>query len=330
MQRIYHRRNQNGLFFDQLFSQFYNAGSGMKCDDANIPELFHTSSQILRYNTYSVRSSTAASDIHPQQNKNNIIAKAVKNIQIRTLRVGKRKVAKPNGKLKDGESQSSISSSSSNDLFEYLGGSPHPNPSLPSTNGGDSININNNNQHNAELRIEPIRQTSKTFKDYLRIFNLTWEEYKSTWEGFFDNHKSDSKNVDHDQGQSIVDDETAEMMRNATKQAKRNATKNISEMKVAGQAVVENFQETTGVYSKKDFKKWVGVQIKLMTKCLEEFMVGYRTGRDAEIDRVMTLYFKDLEEKETRESENIKKSSNPTPNVNRRSRRNKKRRRVKV
>ena len=55
-------------------------------------------------------------------------------------------------------------------------------------------------------------------------------------------------------------------------------------------------QDATGISSREELRAWVGEQLKLATACLTEFMKGYRSGRDDEVDKMLHEYFKDLDE----------------------------------
>jgi hypothetical protein len=52
-------------------------------------------------------------------------------------------------------------------------------------------------------------------------------------------------------------------------------------------------KDNTKIYTKEDLKKWAGEQLKLATQCVNEFMAGYRSGRDEEVEKMLNQYFKE-------------------------------------
>lgn len=63
-------------------------------------------------------------------------------------------------------------------------------------------------------------------------------------------------------------------------------------------------QDETGIHTKEDLKKWAGDQMKLASECLSEFMVGYRKGRDDEVDKMLHQYFQENEEQDEKKESN--------------------------
>ena len=75
-----------------------------------------------------------------------------------------------------------------------------------------------------------------------------------------------------------------------------NLQKNISTIQQEAPKLVQMGQQVTGISSREELRAWVGAQLKLGTACLTEFMKGYRSGRDDEVDKMLHEYFKDLDE----------------------------------
>lgn len=131
-----------------------------------------------------------------------------------------------------------------------------------------------------------------------RALDLAWSDYKGTWEGFFNNVYQKEKGKEGDEyGGTTVEFQTEEIEKKG-RELKDNTERNMGYLKEEGIRALEFAKESTGVQNKVDMKKWVGKQIKLASLCVNEFMKGYRQGRDDEMDKMLNEYFKDFDEKE--------------------------------
>jgi len=133
--------------------------------------------------------------------------------------------------------------------------------------------------------------------DHKKVWKLTWTEYASTWEGFFDNlktHKKDSSadnQEEHDDGQKKWQKNIQVLEEEFSKEAESagdNFKKNIK-------TIVNEAKNTTNISSKDELMIFIGKQMKLANLCLTEFTAGYRKGRDEELERVANEYFQDLD-----------------------------------
>lgn len=91
------------------------------------------------------------------------------------------------------------------------------------------------------------------------------------------------------------------------KRVSDNVEKNVEYVKKEAPKFFDFLQQETKIYTKEDLKQWAGEQLKLATLCLNEFMGGYRSGRDGEMDRMMNEYFKEEEEEETATKDFVKR-----------------------
>lgn len=146
------------------------------------------------------------------------------------------------------------------------------------------------------------------------VFQKSWEKYLWTFEGFLLKEKKRDVNgniIVPQQGQGINandndDDEEKEeeadrkglrdQVTDAAQGIAKNVQKNIATLQQETPQLIEMGQRMTGVSTKEELRAWVGDQLKLGTACLNEFMAGYRKGRDVEIDRMLHDYFSELEE----------------------------------
>eukprot|EP00577_Skeletonema_sp_RCC1716_P025367 CAMPEP_0113433902 /NCGR_PEP_ID=MMETSP0013_2-20120614/35250_1 /TAXON_ID=2843 ORGANISM="Skeletonema costatum, Strain 1716" /NCGR_SAMPLE_ID=MMETSP0013_2 /ASSEMBLY_ACC=CAM_ASM_000158 /LENGTH=185 /DNA_ID=CAMNT_0000323761 /DNA_START=514 /DNA_END=1069 /DNA_ORIENTATION=+ /assembly_acc=CAM_ASM_000158 len=107
----------------------------------------------------------------------------------------------------------------------------------------------------------------------------------------------DEVNADEDDD---ADEKTTmkEKATDAANQMAGNLQKNISTIQEEAPKLIQMGQQATGISSREELRAWVGEQLKLGTACLTEFMKGYRSGRDDEVDKMLHEYFKDLDEEE--------------------------------
>ncbi len=144
----------------------------------------------------------------------------------------------------------------------------------------------------------------KTWGGWKEIFRRTKDTYLMTFEGFLLPEKKRDEN-----GNIIPDDEVKaeeddadgittmkEKATDAANQISENVQKNISTIQQEAPKLIEMGQQVTGISSREELRAWVSDQLKLGTACLTEFMKGYRSGRDDEVDKMLHEYFKDLDE----------------------------------
>lgn len=146
----------------------------------------------------------------------------------------------------------------------------------------------------------------KTWSGWKEVFRKTKDTYLWTHEGFLlpekkrDEHGNiipDNKD-DSDYDEEDVEEKTTikDKAKDAANQMAGNLQKNISTIQQEAPKLVQMGQQVTGISSREELRAWVGAQLKLGTACLTEFMKGYRSGRDDEVDKMLHEYFKDLDE----------------------------------
>ncbi len=75
------------------------------------------------------------------------------------------------------------------------------------------------------------------------------------------------------------------------------------------QELLEQAKDTTGIRTQDDLKALATEAMKVATECIREFMAGYRSGRDSEIDKMLHEYFQDGAGNETSNGVGEKESS---------------------
>lgn len=144
----------------------------------------------------------------------------------------------------------------------------------------------------------------KTWSGWKEVFRKTKDTYLWTFEGFLlpvkkrDEEGNIIPDNEDDTEEEDVDEKTTikDKAKDAANQMAGNLQKNISTIQQEAPKLIRMGQEVTGISSREELRAWVGEQLKLGTACLTEFMKGYRSGRDDEVDKMLHEYFKDLDE----------------------------------
>jgi hypothetical protein len=150
----------------------------------------------------------------------------------------------------------------------------------------------------------------KTWSGWKEVFRKTKDTYLWTFEGFLlpekkrDEHGNIIPDNEDDADEEDVDKNTTikDKARDAANQMAGNLQNNISTIQQEAPKLLRMGQEVTGISSREELRAWVGEQLKLGTACLTEFMKGYRSGRDDEVDKMLHEYFKDLDEEKNETS----------------------------
>jgi hypothetical protein len=143
----------------------------------------------------------------------------------------------------------------------------------------------------------------KNFSMFKSAFVMTWIGYRSTWDGFFANRgflvedSIDSK----EKNKKEQGEEEAEAVETAIEKRVEiagNAKRNLQFVKGEAESLRKEVSERTGISTTEDLKRVVGDTMRLASDCVQEFMAGYRKGRDEEVDKMLTTYFEEPEEKD--------------------------------
>lgn len=132
----------------------------------------------------------------------------------------------------------------------------------------------------------------RSISGWRSAFSNAWRDYSSTWEGFFGSEQQDdSKKEESMEKDAKV--EMEDMVECQKKVVRGNVERNVAFVKEEGPKFMRFLQDETKIYTTEDLKSWAGEQLKLATKCVQEFMAGYRSGRDGELDKMLNEYFKE-------------------------------------
>lgn len=148
-------------------------------------------------------------------------------------------------------------------------------------------------------------QYPRTFASWKRVFSCAWQNYRSTWVGFMgaDDTKKEQEEEEKSELETMIEEQKETIS--------ANVEKNTEFVKQEGPKFFEFVQKETKIYTKEDLKRWAGEQLKLATLCLNEFMGGYRSGRDGEMDKMLNVYFKEEEEEAGEEEVSKRKRRKP-------------------
>ena len=136
-----------------------------------------------------------------------------------------------------------------------------------------------------------------SFSMFREALAMTWSEYKSTWKGFLTSRGflvQDDPNKTGDN--SKLSPQPQESGVNRQEQVVKNVKRNVGFLERESVDLQKKVREQTGVNSAEDLKRLAGDMMSLASECVKEFMAGYRKGRDDEVEKMLTEYFKELEE----------------------------------
>lgn len=132
----------------------------------------------------------------------------------------------------------------------------------------------------------------QTFSKWREVLRDTWKEYRSSWDGF-----TKSKGILVEDSSEIERQvkETEYVLISKREEVTKNLKRNTVFMKIQAEALRKDLQNRTGVNSVEDLKKWAADTMRLASECVNQFMAGYRKGRDDEVEKMLTQYFQELE-----------------------------------
>uniref|UniRef100_A0A7S4MVL0 Uncharacterized protein n=1 Tax=Odontella aurita TaxID=265563 RepID=A0A7S4MVL0_9STRA len=169
----------------------------------------------------------------------------------------------------------------SDSLYKILWGVPQPNPE--------------------EDDEKEIVWSNISWDVWKKALEKSWIQYSMTWEGFFSNHGATDKEEEvQEQERGDIDfDLDIDELRIRQKKMQKNVAdrlgSNLNTIETEGTKFTKFAKQKTGIRNKDDLVKWAGEQIKLATECVNEFMQGYREGRDTEVDKMLNEYFKEFD-----------------------------------
>lgn len=131
------------------------------------------------------------------------------------------------------------------------------------------------------------------------VLSNAWRDYRGTWEGFFGSDQDESK--ERESKEEAAKSEMKGIIEGQAEAVRGNVKRNVAFVKEEGPKFLQFIKDETKIHTKEDLKEWAGEQLKLATQCVNEFMAGYRSARDEEVDKMLNEYFK--EESEQKEAD---------------------------
>ena len=149
----------------------------------------------------------------------------------------------------------------------------------------------------------------KTKAEWDIVLAQSKKDYRSTFEGWL---LPESKETEAEKADTVP---LADLVETQRKEISSNVAKNVKFLKEEGSETLKTIQKKTGIYTMQHLREWAARQLQLATECVNEFMVGYRQGRDDEIDKMMNLYFQQLVEEDDNDqaAEHAKKKRRRKP-----------------
>jgi hypothetical protein len=128
-----------------------------------------------------------------------------------------------------------------------------------------------------------------------RDLRSAWGKYLETWEDGIQGVPSPEKLRQREALESSQSMAVANPQKDVSSidKMQSNVSKNMQVARDSAKDLLEQAKGKTDVYSRDDLQRVAGDMMKLATECLKEFMAGYRTGRDQEVDKMLHEYFQD-------------------------------------
>eukprot|EP00977_Amphora_coffeiformis_P019605 scaffold7349_cov173-Amphora_coffeaeformis.AAC.86 len=163
-----------------------------------------------------------------------------------------------------------------------------------------------------DMMEDPMRQPKRilTIKDYIRAAREAWELYIASWRGFWtsgmivrdplEEPLNDAKSHDKKDlpgtGSKASDaskkkDEDDDMEHISPSEAKRRLRKNVRRnaklLRKGALRLREEVRDRTGIRTAEDVKRISAEIMTLVSECLQEFLAGYREGRDGQVRQML-------------------------------------------
>jgi hypothetical protein len=143
--------------------------------------------------------------------------------------------------------------------------------------------------------IVPPNQTKwpTTMAKWKEVFSLAWQDYKESWVGF-----TTSKGLfveDVEPNHEVQKEKIVDGIKSKSKEVMVNVKRNSRFLQASAMKIRKEVRERTGITSVEDIKAYAADAMRLATECLNQFMQGYRKGRDDEVEKMLTQYFQNLE-----------------------------------
>ena len=130
-----------------------------------------------------------------------------------------------------------------------------------------------------------------------REFRDAWVQYKETWEDGLKGAPKEETAVDT----TTTSITTLPQNNNYQQQVGMNLSRNIDTAQSDAQQLLQKAKDNTGIHNQDDLRSLASSTMQLATECLKEFMVGYRKGRDEEVDNMLNDYFQNNMEDEQKQ-----------------------------
>jgi hypothetical protein len=144
----------------------------------------------------------------------------------------------------------------------------------------------------------------KTLTEWRIQLQQTWELYRWTWRGFTTSSRGflveDPLDIDNHNKPLLArkqqeEEDTLSNNNINPNDIMENVRQNAKFVRNEAASLGDTMKKTTGIATKEDLKQLVVDGMKLFSECVNEFMSGYRKGRDDEVEKMLTEYFQNLE-----------------------------------
>jgi hypothetical protein len=171
----------------------------------------------------------------------------------------------------------------------------------------------------------------KTWSGWMHLHRQVWQQYKGTWDGFWTSRgllvqseaeQEEERRLQEEENEkrngklTIVDNKVAVHEKIAT-----NLRKNAKFFQDESFHLRNSVQTATGIRNTQDIKDFFAEMLKLFSECLQEFMNGYRKGRNDETEKIVATYVQGLKEEFQKRIMKDSEISNDTEQKKRRRKR---------
>ena len=141
--------------------------------------------------------------------------------------------------------------------------------------------------------------------NHLRLaIQAAWKDYKWTWKGFRQPGLllpdiEEISGADEVMGKAKKEQKVEPQQQpkdTDTDDIQRNIQRNTQFVKEHAKMAHKELQDRTGIRDQEDLRQAATEAVKVVTQSVNEFLSGYRKGRDEEVENMLTKYFQDVKD----------------------------------
>lgn len=135
--------------------------------------------------------------------------------------------------------------------------------------------------------------------EFVKVWSHAVGQYRETWIGFWTQRGFLIQDPPEEQAQSTK--EETDKKQHPQEAMLDNAKRNAAFVQQEAANLKQTVRDQTGIHSAQDLRNVLENAMQLAAECVQEFMAGYRKGRDDEVEKMMTQYFEEWKEASNQE-----------------------------